>query len=176
MVATASRMLWAFSRENGLPFSEHLSKVHRGTRLPLFAIFTTAIVNILVSFINIASTAAFQAFVGVTIASWFTSFLLASSVMLYKRLTINESELPWGPFRLKKWGIPITIVAQAYTIIGLFWSFWPYSPDVTAESMNYSSLMFGGAMLFSLLFWVLWGRKVYVGPILEIDGRTVGEI
>ncbi|KAL8792909.1 MAG: hypothetical protein Q9195_004486 [Heterodermia aff. obscurata] len=176
VVATASRMLWAFSRENGLPFSDYLSKVHRGTRLPLFAIFATAILNVLVSFINIASTAAFQAFVGVTIASWFTSFLLASSVMLYKRLTTNESELPWGPFRLKKWGIPITIVAQAYTIIGLFWSFWPYSPDVTAESMNYSSLMFGGAMLFSLLFWVLWGRKVYVGPILEIDGRTVGEI
>ena len=43
-----------------------------------------------------------------------------------------------------------------------------------SENMNYSVLLFGGAMIFSLLFWGVWGRKVYVGPILEMDGRTVG--
>ena len=96
--------------------------------------------------------------------------------MLHKRLTTNQSELPWGPFRLGRWGVPITIIAQVYTLIGLFFSFWPYTPEVTAETMNYSSLMFGAIMIFSLLFWVIWGRKVYVGPLLEIDSRTVSAL
>ena len=166
-------MLWAFSRENGLPFSKQLSQVHRGTRLPLYAIFATAIINMLVSLINIGSTVAFEAFIGVTIASWFSSFLLASCVMLYRRSTTDESELPWGPFRLRKWGVPITIVAQVYTVLGLFWSFWPYTPEVDAGTMNYSSLMFGGVMIFSVVFWGLWARRIYVGPIMEIDDRAV---
>ena len=166
-------MLWAFSREDGLPFSSYLSQVHRGTRLPLYAILATAILNMLISLINIGSTEALGAFIGISIAAYFSSFLLASSVMLYKRLTTNDSQIQWGPFRLKAWGMPITIVAQIYTVIGLFWSFWPYTPDVTAKNMNYSVLLFGGAMIFSLLFWGVWGRKVYVGPILKMDGRTV---
>jgi len=94
-------MLWAFVRENGVPFPKQLSKVHRGTKLPLYAIFATAILNGLISFINIRSTAAFEAFIGVTIASWFCSFLLGVSVMLYKRLTTDDSELRWGLFQLK---------------------------------------------------------------------------
>jgi choline transport protein len=130
----------------------------------------------LVSLINIGSTQAFEAFIGILIAAYFSSFLLAAAVMLHKRLTTPESELPWGPFRLKKFGVPLTIIAMAYTGLGLFWSFWPYTPEVSAENMNYSVLLFGGALIFAMIFWAFWGRKVYVGPILEFSGHAMGAV
>lgn len=34
--------------------------------------------------------------------------------------------------------------------------------------MNWSVAVYGGALLFSLFFWAVYGRKVYTGPIIEI--------
>ena len=89
--------------------------------------------------------------------------------MLHKRLTTPESELPWGPFRLHRWGVPITIGALIYTVLAVFFSFWPAITPVTAVTMNYASLIFGGFVLISLAFWFAHGRKVYIGPIWEFE-------
>ena len=89
--------------------------------------------------------------------------------MLHKRLTTPDSELPWGPFRLGRLGVPITVGALIYTSLAVFFSFWPSITPVTAVTMNYASLIFGGFLLFSLVFWFVHGRKVYVGPIWEFD-------
>lgn len=122
----------------------------------------------LLALINIGSRAAFQAFISLNVAAYYSSFMLAASVMLRLRLTNTDLDIPWGPFRLGRWGVPITIVAMAYTIICLFFSFWPVSPQVTPTTMNYSVLIFGGALIFSLGFWVVYGRHVYTGPIVEM--------
>lgn len=81
--------------------------------------------------------------------------------------------MPWGPFRLRKLGVPITVVAIIYTIIALFFSFWPAFSTVDAANMNWSCLIFGGAVIFSMIFWLVHGRKVYVGPIWEFEGQFV---
>ncbi|KAL9097820.1 MAG: hypothetical protein Q9165_000146 [Trypethelium subeluteriae] len=173
VVATASRMLWAFSREKGVPFSRHVSKVHLGTRMPIVAIVVTVILNGLISFINIGSSVALQAFISVFVAAYYSSFFMCAGIMLHKRLTTAESAIPWGPFRLGPFGVPVTIVAILYTMIGFFFSFWPYTPAVTPSTMNYNIVLFGGTILFALFFWVLWGRKVYKGPIVEVQGSII---
>ena len=40
------------------------------------------------------------------------------------------------------------------------------------ENMDVSILIFGSAVLFSLLFWAVRVRKVYVSAILQIEGRV----
>jgi choline transport protein len=49
-----------------------------------------------------------------------------------------------------------------------FFSFWPGSIEVTAQSMNFSSVTFGGTVLFAVVWYYVRGRKTYVGPIVEI--------
>lgn len=85
-----------------------------------------------------------------------------------KRLTTPESEIPWGPFRLGRAGVPVTILAMAYSLLGAFFSLWPTTTNPNIQSMNYCVLVFGGAMIFSLLFWLVYGRKHYTGPVIEI--------
>ena len=87
--------------------------------------------------------------------------------MLHKRLTTPASELPWGPFKLGRAGVPITVVAIAYSILGAFFSMWPTTVKPTPESMNYCVLVFGAAMIFSVGFWFAYGRKHYTGPVFE---------
>ena len=126
-------------------------------------------VNLLLALINIGSSEAFLAFIAVLIAAYFLSFVLAATVMLHKRLTTPESEILWGPFRLGRAGVPVTVVAILYSILGIFFSCWPSYSKVNATTMNYSSLILGGALIISLVFWVAHGRKVYTGPVIEID-------
>lgn len=143
------------------------------TRLPMNAIIATLGINALLALISIGSYPAFGAFYSVVLAAYQSSFLLAACVMLRKRLTTPASEMPWGPFRLKKLGVPITVVAICYTIMALFFSFWPSFSVVDAAGMNYSCLIFGAAILFCMTFWLLYGRKVYLGPVWEFEGQFV---
>ncbi|KAI9665518.1 MAG: hypothetical protein M1831_001660 [Alyxoria varia] len=168
VVATASRMLWAFAREGGLPFSSYIARVDERTRLPLYAIGVTALINILLAIINIGSEVGFGAFISLIVASYYASFILSAAAMLHKRLTTPASEMNWGPFRLYKWGVPLTVAAILYSTLGMFFSMWPttVSPDI--EEMNYCVLVFGSTLLFSMGFWLVYGRKHYTGPILEV--------
>lgn len=87
--------------------------------------------------------------------------------MLHKRLTTPTDEIVWGPFKLGRAGVPITVVTIAYSIVGMFFSMWPLFAEVTAAGMNYASPVFGVALMLSLGFWFAYGRKVYTGPIWE---------
>ena len=33
--------------------------------------------------------------------------------------------MEYGPFRLGRWGVPVTIASLVYSVIGIFFSFWP---------------------------------------------------
>ena len=142
--------------------------------LPLYSIGLTVIISMLLALINIGSTAAFNAFVSLVVAAPYAIFLISASVMLHKRLTTPASELEWGPFRLGQFGVPVTIASIVYTVIGLLFSFFPASASVTPLTMNWAILLFGAAMIVSLVFWAVHGRHVYRGPVLEVSlSRTL---
>ncbi|MCJ1226565.1 hypothetical protein MMC12_003218 [Toensbergia leucococca] len=168
ILATASRMLWAFAREEGLPFSRYIAKVDQNTLLPLYAIGTTTVINLLLALINIGSTVGFGAFISLIVVSYVSSFMLAAAVMLNKRLTTPAAAIPWGPFKLGRAGVPVTVLALAYSLLVGFFSMWPTEVNPSLEAMNYCVLVFGGALIFAGLFWLFYGRKVYTGPVLEI--------
>lgn len=169
VLATASRMAWAFAREKGLPGSATLAKVEPRTALPLYCIGLSTIISVLLALINIGSTTAFNALTSLVIASFYSSFALAAAVLLHKRLTTPPEQMFYGPFQLGRAGVPIIILSLAYSAIGIFFSFWPASSEVTAMTMNWSVVVFFGVLIFSLLFWVIYGRKVYTGPLLEVS-------
>lgn len=161
-------MAWAFAREKGLPGSRLLAKVDSRTALPLPCIGLSTVISLLLALINIGSSTAFTALNSLVIAAFYATYAISCGVLLHKRLTTPASKMRYGPFTLGRAGVPINILAMAYSILGIFFSFWPPTHDVTAETMNWSVTVFGGAVLFSLGFWVVYGRKVYTGPIIEV--------
>ena len=145
-----------------------LPQVEPRTSLPLYSIGLTTTVSLLLALINIGSSTAFNALTSLVVASFYSSFSMSAAVFLHKRLTTPEHEMEYGHFKLGRSGVPVTIGALIYSLIRTFFSFWPATREVTAVTMNWSVVVFGGVLLYSLLFWVLYGRKVYTGPIIEI--------
>ncbi|KAI0902733.1 amino acid permease-domain-containing protein [Ustulina deusta] len=75
--ASASRMIWSFSRDRGLPFHQFMVKLSKDS-LPVNAIFVTYAIIILLSLIVLGSAVALQALLSLVNAALFTSYTLVS--------------------------------------------------------------------------------------------------
>ena len=149
---------------------------------------TTTIFSVLLGLISIGSSVAFNAVVSLPLASLYASYLLACSLLLWRRTTgcirataSNDQlddkltnlpgsggQLVWGPWRVKGFpGVLINVVACAYLLLIEIFVFWPPSKDVTAKTMNYSSLVLGAVAVLSAVYYLFWGRRTYHGPVVE---------
>lgn len=126
----------------------------------------SVLISLAFALINIGSTVAFNAFTTLLVAGFYSAFLISVSVLLYQRLRF-PSKIQWGPFRLGRFGVTINVLSMLYSIIGVVFSFFPPTAKPNALSMNWSIAVYGGVMIFSLIFRVFHGRKVYTGPLRE---------
>lgn len=165
-VASASRQLWAFARDNAVPNARAISYVHPKMKIPLVSIAITCSISCLLSLINIGSAAVFNAIVSLTVAGFFASYMVPFSLLLYTRL-YHPSKLDFGPWRLGKWGPWVNGCAICWSILVTFFSFWPAAVPVTATNMNWSCVLWSGVMIFAGTFWLAHGRKVFKGPVIE---------
>lgn len=166
MLATASRQTWAFARDRGMPGSTFLAHIEPGSKLPLRSIGLCTIVTAIICLINIGSTVAFNAIVSLTIAGLFTSYLIPLCLLIEKR--IRGEDIHYGPWKMgKKLGLVVNVSSVIYLIISIIFSFFPPATPVTAVSMNWSIVVWGGVLLLGLIWYGLIGRKQYNGPIIE---------
>ena len=82
---------------------------------------------------------------------------------------IKKDEPRFGPWRMGAMGLYVNIFAMIFLLLTTFFSFFPPELPVDATNMNYSCVVFGGAVIFGLLYYVIWARKVYTGPIVELE-------
>ncbi|KAI1378114.1 putative GABA transporter [Hypoxylon crocopeplum] len=177
--AAASRMLWSFARDNGLPFSRHLVKLTKGSSLPIYAVFCTMGITSLISLIVLGSAVALSALLSLIVAALYSSYLLVCGLFLWRRCTggFQDAEdagdqqegIVWGPWKLPEpFGILNNIFACLYSAVLLFWSFWPQTIAPTPETFNWSILIYGAVVLFSVIWYILRARHYFKGPIKEI--------
>lgn len=183
-LASASRIYWAFARDRGLPGWKFLKKVSPRTSIPDHAVLVTVIISIVLSLVNIGNAQAFNGVLSISIAGLFGSYLIASVLLLYRRVTgaIHTQQdddtltntiggsLTWGPWRLRGvFGIANNAFSCVYLIYIFFFSFWPPGKEVTPQNFNWAVLVFGTVVSFSVVYYVAWARKIYTGPIVELE-------
>ena len=184
VVASASRQLWAFSRDRAVPGWEHIQRVNSKSAIPVLAVFLTTALACVLALIVLGSSTAFNDIVSLSVVGLFGSYFLVASLLLWRRLrgdiklypssadvltNLPGKELTWGPWRVPGLlGVMSNSFAIVYLIIIFFFSLWPPVNHPTAATMNYSSLMFGATMMFSVLYYIFHARNVYTGPIIQV--------
>ena len=164
-LASASRLTWAFARDNGFPFPRYFAHVSKYYFIPVRAIMLITIVAMLLGLINLGSLVAFNALTTLALVGHYTSYIIPIGLLVYRRLC--REPLPFGPFTLGRWGILINTVAVVYS--GFLFAIMilpPYQP-VTASNMNYAGVIFGGALILCGILWFVYGKKAYKGPVWE---------
>jgi len=121
--------------------------------------------NALLGLINIGSSVAFNAIVSLVVASYLSSYLIPIVLLIRKR--IRNEKINFGPWNLGRWGLAVNIFAAAYTLLTVIFTFFPPSVPVTATTMNWSCVVYGGVVILGFLYYVLRGHKYYIGPNSE---------
>ncbi|KUL84393.1 hypothetical protein ZTR_08828 [Talaromyces verruculosus] len=186
LLAAASRQLWSFSRDRGVPGWRLWKQVSTTRHLPINAILLSVTISTLLGLINIGSTLAMYDVVSLAVSGIYLSYLVVATLLLIRRVqgyiypqssdssedelvNVPGAKLVWGPFHCPGvLGIVVNALAVVYIIIVVFFSFWPSRMNPTVEEMNWAVLGVGATMFLTGIYFVFRARHVYTGPVVEL--------
>jgi choline transport protein len=134
--------------------------------VPLNALCTSLVIVSLLSLINLGSSVAFNAIMSLGTASLLSSYMASTGCVRWKRW--HGEKLPPARWTLGKWSSTVETGALLSLLIIFVFCFFPLTTDPTAESMNWTVVIFGSVFLLSLLYYMLHARKVYRGPVAKV--------
>jgi amino acid transporter len=159
-VTSASRMLFAFSRDNGVPFvSKGLATVSPTLRTPVASIWTASILAVLfvwlTSAITIAGTPAYSIVVSCTVIFLFLSFVVPIALGL---VTIGGPKWPtMGPWNI---GVGMYKLVAVLAIIAMAVIFY-----IGIQPPNDWALEITvGFVILALIIWVAVENRRFKGP------------
>lgn len=165
ILTAISRQLFAFARDNGLPFSWWIKKVHKQWSVPIHAVITGACAALVIGCLVLIGTTAANALFSLGIAG----NLLAWSMPTLLRLIYSEKFKP-GPFYLGKFWTQVNgWISVFYTVYAIIMVMFPLNKNPSAEDMNYCVVIAPGVWLLSLIYYLVYARKVYHGPTKTTD-------
>lgn len=179
---SASRMLFAFSRDRAVPGHQLWSKVNAG-RVPANGVIVTAVVAALITLpalvpveINGAPVpVAFFAVVSIGVVGLYLCF----AVPIYYRWKAGDSFEPgqWNLGGKYKWMAPVAIIEIVITsVIAMFPTSlggMPWDTSFEWKFVNYTPLLVGGVLVLLFIYWHVSVKHWFTGPIKQVDDSTV---
>ncbi|KAG2731758.1 hypothetical protein G9P44_005345 [Scheffersomyces stipitis] len=143
ILTAISRQIWAFARDNGLPFSRIIKKVNKKLSVPINAVWFGGIMSIIIGLLVLIGTVATNALFTLYIAGKF-----------------------WlGPVFSPLIGWTSTI----FIVFTFFMVMFPANTNPDKDSMNYTCVITPSVWIFSLIYYYVYAHKIYHGPCKTID-------
>jgi amino acid transporter len=163
-VTSASRMLFAFARDDGLPGAGLLRRVNATTRTPVNATAACVILPVVL----VAATARLSASVFLAVAALATVALYASYALPIALGAVARAQRRWtrrGPWNLGRAGVAVAWAAVAWTGIVFF---------VCTLANALAMAVFAGLLVGLAGLWGLVVRRRFTGPKVDLahfEGR-----
>ena len=170
----ASRLIWAVARDGVLPFSGWISKVD-GNKNPRNAVTVMLAVSALLLCTILPSPVAFSSLVSAAGVPTITAYAL----VCFGRVFITPHEFKSARWSLGRFSRPLTFIAMVWNLYLAAVLFSPLYFPVTAESFNYSPVIFGGITIFAVLSWWFtpedkWLPSARLGKIRQLEEEVNG--
>ncbi|XP_034691407.1 amino-acid permease BAT1 homolog [Vitis riparia] len=165
ITTSAARVVYALSRDEGIPFSSIWRKVHPKHKVPSNAVWLCAVICILLGLPILKVNVVFTAITSICTIGWVGGY----AVPIFARMVMAEKNFKPGPFYLGKARRPVCLVAFlwiCYTCcVFLLPTFYP----ITWDTFNYAPVALGVGLGLIMLWWMLDARKWFKGPVRNID-------
>ena len=177
-MTSASRMMYAFSRDGAVPGSKIFSRVNQ-RRIPFNAVIAVAVAALILTLPALKGnkdgvTVAFTAVVSIGVIGLY----IAYAIPIYLRWRAGDAfeAGPWTLGNKYKWMCLVAVVEVIVVVVIYFnlpfaKSGVPFSKGFDWSLFNYTPVVTGGVFIAVGLWWLLSARKWFKGP-----KRTVAEI
>lgn len=164
-ITSSSRMVYAFSRDNGLPLSKYWKRVSKKFHTPAVAIWLIAFI----AFLSGISDGIYAVIGTMSVIGLYSSYCIPIALKLRAQFRGIWTSKEDGPWHLGKWSIPVGTVACLW--IGFLIILMVVSPtDVQLTShlvLHYAT----GKIIFIVLAllvidYLTNARKTFTGPLL----------
>jgi amino acid transporter len=149
-MTSASRMVFAFARDKGLPMSHWLAKVDENYKTPAPAIWALAIFALVLAF----SVSIYSAVVSIATVALYISYGLPIATRLWARLNRKHEKI--GPWNLGKFSTLVSILAVGW--VSFITVVFMLPPNEQAGQVM------GILFLILIFLWGFYVRHRYVGP------------
>lgn len=161
ILAALSRQVWAFARDDGLPFAKYFKVVDKKLHVPIRALGFATIVGLLLGCLCLAGTAASTALFSLSVSGNYVSWCTP----IFLRLTSGRKRFHPGPFYLGKILSPIVgWIAVLWGFFVLLLCMFPTYKSVDKTTMNYTCVITGGMWILSVIYFFVWKYKFFHGP------------
>ncbi|PFH47069.1 hypothetical protein AMATHDRAFT_68499 [Amanita thiersii Skay4041] len=161
----ASRTIYAFSRDHGLPDAGYFGKNTKWTKTPLRAVWLTTIVSILPGLLDLASPIAANAIFSLTAMALDLSYIIP---IFLRRVFHSHPDVLFkpGPFYMGDGllGLLANTMCISWTLFICVIFSIPTILPVTPQNMNYASVITGGVTILAFLWYILGAHRHYHGP------------
>ena len=134
--------------------------------IPLNAVIISMTIPVVIALLNLGSSETFFAVTSLLVGALFASYFVSIACIFTKRL--RGEPLPPSRWTMGRWTLPVNVLALSYILFAIVMTCFPLYRDVTPKSMNWSSVVFSGVVVFALICYVVHGRKVYNGPVVLV--------
>lgn len=133
----SSRLTWSFARDSALLGSKSLSQIHPRLQVPVWALIANSAVIFIIGCVYLASTTAFNAFIGSGLLLQQCSFAFPAALLLWNKR--SDAVLPkTRSTNLGVFGWICDIVTVLFALLCTVMYCFPVSLPVTAGNMSKS--------------------------------------
>jgi len=169
-VTSASRMLFAFSRDGAVPLSGVWSKLN-AQRVPANAVVVICIFAFLIAVPSLKNITAYVAITSIATIGLYIAYIIP----IYLRFRAGDSFDP-GPWSLGPKYRVLNVIAMAWVAFICVLFVLPITPtgipgnaDFDLNTVNYAPITVGVTMLLVGGWWLLSARKWFTGPKSNLD-------
>ncbi|WP_055700576.1 MULTISPECIES: amino acid permease [Streptomyces] len=168
--AAASRMVFAFSRDNALPGSALWRKVSSRTQVPVPAVWLSVGLAAAIALPSLYSSTAYTAVTAINVIG----ITPAYAIPILLRLRAGDRFRP-GPWNLGRWSKPIGWIAVLWVAFVTVLFCLPQASPVTVKSMNYASIALAVVLILATVWWFV-ARRSYSTPQAYGSDREQAEV
>ena len=174
-ITANSRMIYAFSRDGAVPFSNYWHHVSKRSRVPVHSAWFGAVGAFILTTPallpgNTGGTA-YAAVTSIAVIGLYVAYLIP--VFLRR---INGAAFTAGPWKLGKWGPVFGWVAIVWVLIICVLFCLPASKPINADTFNYTPIAVVAVIGFAGIWYAVSARKWFKGPKIQGSAEELAAI
>ncbi|XP_057858694.2 amino-acid permease BAT1 homolog [Cryptomeria japonica] len=164
VTTSAARVVYALSRDGGIPFSRIWHKLHPTYKIPANAVWLCAGLCILLGLPILKVNVVFTAIASICTVGWVGGY----AVPIFARMIMPRKNFKPGPFFLGRASRPICMIAFLWICYTCSVFLLPTVYPIEWDTFNYSPIALGVVLGLIMFWWLVHARKWFKGPVSNI--------